>query len=227
MKAISEKEYIAEHVKLADSCLAEHQILYRDSNKVTVGKPGRSEYRCDLILSGAYLIMVGDCDTMVFAYYSGKTVDGAIEWMARSDVSYYVRQKANIGMNNVACDDFDAEVALWEARDFLRDAIENDCRTVDSWRKVVEALEDEDREEWQENELADFMYRTFADPDFCEIGLVPSHRLMWAWSIVRTAHRLLEAAGPQPCPVCNGTGFDSNTWNPHCCVPCEGTGRQL
>ena len=37
MKPQSEKEYIADHVKLASKSLAEHQILYRDATKVTVG----------------------------------------------------------------------------------------------------------------------------------------------------------------------------------------------
>jgi hypothetical protein len=192
MNPQSEKDYIADHVKLAETSLAEHQILYRDANKITVGKPKSSTYRCDILLSGAYLIMVGDCDTMVFAHYDGRDIEGAIKWMARADVSYYVKQKAAIGMGSIGHESFDLDVALWEAKENLRDAEEDEGnRSIEGWRKIVRELETRYDEYDDRREALNLLYTTLADYDHDSFGMVPSQRLLWAWSIIRKAHELL------------------------------------
>lgn len=200
MKVQSEKDYVNDHVKLAEGSLKDLAILRHDQwagrgGIITVGNPnGSSVYRCDIMLSPAgYLILTGDLDTVVWGGYCGDTVAGAVEWMARSDVSYYVHQKANIGMGNVGCDDFDEGVAVWEAKDYLRDAIEGDCISRKDWEEVVENLTDPNVGTWDAHSVGEMIYGIMNDPECTSIGNVASQRLLWGWSVMRKTNELLQA----------------------------------
>ena len=140
--------------------------------------------------------MVGDCSAMIWAHSPSSTIEGAIASMATDDISYYVLQKAHIGMGGgIGCDAFEEDVALWEAQDYLRSAVEAGCRSAERWRKVVKALESEGEEPWNHESVASLLYLMLGDSDIPTLGVVPSSRLLWAWSIVRKAHELLR---PQP-----------------------------
>ncbi|MFA5053183.1 MAG: hypothetical protein WC565_03955 [Parcubacteria group bacterium] len=197
IECYSESDYIKQHVELADKSLKDLAILRHDNwpggGLVIVGKPsGSSCYRCEIVLvPSGHIILTGDLDTMVWGRWNIAEggVREAIRWMARSDVSYYVRQKASIGMNNIGCEQFELPVAIWEAREYLRDAQRDECSSAEKWKKIVAKLESED-EEWTQDSVTELLYTTLCDCDIPNIGMVPSQRLLWAWSLLRRADAL-------------------------------------
>lgn len=203
MKPMTKKEYIADHVKRSDESLAEHIILTRGpGERIVVGKPDRSEYRCTLMLAQSYLVLVGDLDTMVWAHCPYAKIEQAISWMSTEDVGYYVLQKAQIGMGSVGCESYIPEVALQQAMDMAADESENE--NGKKWSSIVDYIQESDH---NNNSLDAMVYETFDDCEMLGMGMCPSPRLLWAWSIVRKANELLkEAECPSATPDREGLG---------------------
>jgi len=201
VECYSEAEYIKQHVEMADKSLKDLAILRHDNwpggGLVIVGNPnGSSCYRCEIVLvPSGHLILTGDLDTMVWGRFGGGAVREAIHWMARSDVSYYVKQKANIGMGRIGCEEFELPVAIWEAREYLRDAQRDECSSAEKWKIIVAKLESED-EEWSHYLVSELLYNTLCDCEYPNLGMVPSQRLLWAWSLLRKADALFHLKGP-------------------------------
>jgi hypothetical protein len=195
------KARIAQFLDMGKSSLAKHQILSRGPDFVEIGASnGSSNMRCRLSLYRGHLSLVGDPDHMVWAYYQGQGIEGAVAWMARGDIEYYVRQKASIGMGNIGVDEFDNEVALTDAEEHLRE-LERDgagAIRVKGWEKIVRELKDNGGAMGQ-HDTYNLIYEIAYDCDSLSgnFGVVVSPRLVWAWMLVCKAHELIEAKPSQ------------------------------
>jgi len=201
MKPKTMDQYVQEHVDLAAQWLKDHVILCHEQNErvgiVEVGnRSGSSVHRCELMLvtHSGHLVMTGDHDTICWArYQGGGGVAGAIAWMARSGVCGYVREKASIGMGQIGVEDWSAEVALDQALDYLREAKEEatvEARAVNEvelWLKVIDMIRDCAHQQKIIEHIADHD----SDCERLDLGVVPSQRLLWGWSIVKKADELL------------------------------------
>jgi hypothetical protein len=190
------KARIQDFLEMGKSSLAKHQILSRGPDFVEIGAPNSSNMRCKLSLYRGHLSLVGDPDPMVWAYYDARDIEGAIAWMARGDIEYYVHQKASIGMGGIGVDEFDDEVALADAEEHLRHVTEEDSRRmrIKAWEKIVEELKDNGA--MGQHDTYNLIYEIADDFDNLSgnFGMVVSSRLVWAWMLVRKAHELIEGS---------------------------------
>jgi len=209
MTPITVSQYVDNHVKLADKWLSDHVVLHHEQHErvgiVEVGKPnGSFEHRCEIVLvrHSGHLVVTGDHDTMCFGRYSGPNrVSAAIAWMARDGVCGYVREKASIGMSGVGVDTWIAEVALSQAESYRDDVYEQEAQSIGDeyalrearlWREVAHMI----RDGYEQNSILEHIYDNDGDGERCDIGVVPSQRLLWAWSIIRKADQLLTEKDP-------------------------------
>lgn len=216
MDAMSASLYVENHVKLASEWLKDHVILHHEQNDrvgiVEVGnRNGSNIHRCELMLAmhSGHLVLTGDHDTICWGRYrGGHGVVGAIAWIARDGVFGYVREKASIGMGQVGVEEWKAEVAFYEAVGNLREAqkeLDEDrdqagivpdghddhlTSEVDLWNEVIKLI----RNGHHQQDVIERIAHHDCDCERLDLGMVPSQRLLWGWSIVRKADELLTKA---------------------------------
>jgi hypothetical protein len=213
---------VAKHIRWAKTNLADHVILRHEQvlpkfGLVEIGKPNWSfEHRVSFVLSPmGYLTMTGDHDTVCWGHYSGKTVEGAIHWMARAHpTDHYFMEKASIGMGGrCALTEFNARVAFHDAIEYRKDAKkrswdeddpEDGRRESERWAGILRMLADGVEHLEEPNFDGDTLMQKLAriDEDFEIIesfGRAPTVRLIWSWLLVKKASDLLRAeAEPMP-----------------------------
>lgn len=193
-----------------ESQLKDHKILSQDDKTVLLGNPnGCSNFRCEIISSGGYLIVCGDNDIMCFGYDGKTTVQQKIAWMGRP-FSEYVREKAHIGMTSgLGCEVFDSEIAVEEIHDHMMDpgSEEGDregwkrvkVRVCEVWpdetdfAKPIDEVLKLEAGDIEQRDLWDIIYKELEDCEHLDIGVVPSGRLISAWCLVKKANELLHA----------------------------------
>jgi len=184
-------KYVYQELAHKLSSLSASTILSRGpGEQILVGRKNSSMYKCSLILSGPYLIMVGDLDTVVFAYSDSKTIDEAVRWIGSSGIGY-VLPKAQVGMGHVGCENFEQEVALHEVLDHIKHEDEEEWK--DKWTDVLQYLRDNTvHDQWEHQEFVEFMYKTLDDCELLSIGVCPSQRVLWGWAMCKHAVKLLD-----------------------------------
>jgi hypothetical protein len=141
----------------------------------------------------SYIYVGGDIDGLIFGH-GPQNIRQRIAWMGGTeDVSYYVRQKAAIGMSGRGViDTWDSDLAVAEVRSYLADF------HGEEYADLREAVEDvlSNRpgcyEELYQN-LSDAIpssHNSFLD-DFGAVGYVTSHRVYCCWGAIRRLHLLL------------------------------------
>jgi hypothetical protein len=200
---------------LAVEAFAEHQLVERDDERGRWMIARRYEdgkldghYLTEVIsLFGGRLFVGGDISDCTFGYYSSSLVGkdlhlAKLRWLGtHTDVSYYVAQKASIGMSDAGklTEEYNSEVAeaqLKEHAEYLR---ENDGDADEIG--VLEAAVDRDgwdrctgtREELWEYLMSNRQY----PPDLPDFGMVTAPRVIYAWAAMRRLCELLEEHQPK------------------------------
>lgn len=194
MIPISKSQYIKNHIRTAESAFEIHEVLDRTcvtggTHRLVIGRKDSSIYRVSFLLERRFLIMVGDLDTMVWAYCPECTIQTAIAWIGgHESPDQYILQKAQIGMSSVGCVEFVPEVAAYQITEHMAEEEEGHRS---KWQELSQRFVNNR----SEKELWDDIYDIFNDSELCDIGRCPSSRLLWAWSAVRKAHVLLSKDG--------------------------------
>lgn len=167
-----------------------------------IGKPTRVEFRSE-IFAGSFgsLLVHGDIDTCRFAHYGDHgDVWNRLLWMADcTDLGYYVRQKASIGMAGSA-EAYDEDVALYDLRRARLERTE-DGRACD---ELIGLLTDAEKHVDEKHELRGFLSSNDRGWDLwkLEIGRILAPRVVFAHAaLVRTAGLLREKYGPDGPPA--------------------------
>jgi hypothetical protein len=180
----------------ATETFAHHEIRHRTEQSVVIMKPhpkgGFSSDYCAEILAGHFnfLTVLGDCQTVVF-YGHGGPLRSRIAWIgAHTDVSYYVRQKASIGLG------FDVDEFVPELVDDLKHALTED---VDAAR-AAELRAVIDHAMLCEEEPVNAIIRELGEAnvsdawEYHSLLVAPKARIYYAWAACRRALELLDAA---------------------------------
>lgn len=175
------------------------RIARRDEN-------GRlyNEYLTEIIsLWGGRLFVGGDIDDCVFAYCSSNKDMGIPEfhmfkvaWMGHcNDVSYYVRQKASIGLsdNGKLTGAWNREVALDQLWGMLADMELEESPSADGDRNTLhEAIKMVDGGSGS-YDVWNCIYSGYREPNDVptDLGMVTSPRVIYAWAACRRLCELI------------------------------------
>lgn len=82
---------------------AKHEIVSRSADRILIQQRysdggWSSNFSVELVLLRNGLLVYGDIAPVIFAYYSSKTIEGALSWLSEKMGSSYVAEKAQIGM---------------------------------------------------------------------------------------------------------------------------------
>jgi len=191
--------------ELAEESFKDHVILVHHKEpylRYLVGNPnGSSVYKAEVLLTCDNCVIVhGDVDLVCFHRYSG-VPDGAIGWIARSNIDY-LTTKVSRGTGVEVAECWDSAVALDDALQYTedgseyRDVYDPDPDDADpeliswkaGWEKIAEGIVNGASEQ----EIAECIYNMTHDSDYCGIGICPSPRVIWAYHLVKKLHALLE-----------------------------------
>lgn len=220
-KRATAQEYIAKHQVEVARHFANHRIRERSPGRWLVQRRYPDDKEWDtvfgfevIVLWGGKLLVHGDIDPAIFAYY-GKYEDPeqVLRWMGgTSDLSYYVAQKARIGMGSGKADALlelkDEGVWIDQALGYIEDRIASeggdpvnlDPATLD-WESLpaipekVQALIQEILDGRNPNEVLqdpDHMSADCYEAGAFQWGDVPSHRLIYAHEALRRLVQLLD-----------------------------------
>ena len=169
-----------------------------------VGQRGTFVGKCEIIAGiGGSLIVHGDYDLCRFACYGDRADAWArLRWMADcTDVSYYVAQKASIGLRNQDVVEYDEDVAVAGLRERLAD--ERQEHDVD--QEMLEFLEGALAHTENQHELRRYLAEEGSRWDAWEwdVGKVLSYRVVVSHVALNRCAWLLRArygyAGPPAC----------------------------
>lgn len=194
----ADENYVKEMVKNARASYAEHQILERGPGYWVCGRPGSNQFKFEArsLLFGA-LYVGGDIDHMIFAQYTDSPdPERKLRWIGEhADVSYYVAQKAMIGMG----DGDGRSVWTYEPRATIEAYQQTlkDPELTNAQRDALNAAIEATAAYEAREEVIRALYESDAfhphDID-TQAGKVPSPRLIYAWQAVKKVVELLDAA---------------------------------
>lgn len=207
----SDAQRFAKFQATANDSLKDHVILKDTQDSWIIGKPGRSEFKAQIIATyNGALIVYGDVDIVCFAYGGTSDKLALLDWMAnRVDFDWYVTQKASIGTGYDFVHTFSHEQALWDIdreiadlREEMTAAEDNDDdgaewgrlqTKVETWEYIREFVYDgESAEEIQRQIL-----EAFEDSELPgRIGRATATRVYWAWMILRKCWELVHGRKP-------------------------------
>lgn len=189
--------------RLAESSFAKHTIVSREPGRFRLAQvDGRGSFGgIDVLVGfGGHLYVGGDTSVVAFAY--GPTAPRSrIAWIGgTTDVSYYVLQKARIGLG-YSPQTFDHGVARFELAELVNeigDAIEDDGEShgfsslaeMGPLVSVLESFHSGVDAATLHEELADLLVDGW---EYGDIGMVPAPRVYFAWAAVRRLHLILFA----------------------------------
>lgn len=138
-----------------------------------------------------YLTVIGDCDTVVFGHHGGSLLE-RITWIgAGQDVSYYVSQKARIGMT-LPLIDFVPEFVS----ELKNDLIEETTECGRDPQHIIDAF-DEAELHIPESVIDALINAGYTDAwEYFESMHGPCTRIYYAWAACRRAYELLTAGDP-------------------------------
>jgi len=166
-------------------------------------------------LWGGRLYVGGDIDDCVFAYYSssgkGETPReqhfAKLCWMGRcNDVSYYVRQKASMGLTDGGklVDEFDERVAQEDLDFQMKGMLEGLQATAGDAedggegeaRRIKDLFDEAKARMIDPQMMRQRLYEDLDDLDawewLCSVGNIVSYRVVYAWAAVRRLCELLD-----------------------------------
>jgi hypothetical protein len=200
----------------AAESFSEHVIKEQGDRRWVIAKKYEDDGSwCDFYLTeiivGVYgtLIAHGDIDASIFFCY-GKFDDPlqVVRWVAESNVANYLVSKATKGMTTYHTDGitkrFDADVAIWEMEDHIKDRLaeieedsdedEIDDEEIAAWRRAIRAVGG-DPWEMVRLELYDDLCRAGCSDVgemIWDIGFVPASRIYYAQAACRKLLELLK-----------------------------------
>jgi hypothetical protein len=132
-----------------------------------------------------HVAVLGDIAPMVFAHGPAEPRD-RIRWLSTEDVSYYVHQKAQIGLsdNNALVNEYDESLARKALQEFL-DEEDISPRRREALREAMHLVYD------REALVRHIVHRLPEGIDLVGIGQRCAHRIYCAWAAIRRLNELL------------------------------------
>lgn len=212
MRPVSRTDWINKEIKLISDLFVDHTlqggITWPD--RWSLRKPNTSDFWCEIITAHkSHLIVVGDFDPCVFAYYSPSRVSFSskelVYWIADTSIDYCI-EKANSGMGGSTTVSYLTAVAIHDLKEALKDATECYEDDIDAHQlgvyeeTVADAITDlnngHDVETVQNNVYSEL---SAIEPDSYEwirsVGEVPSRRVLIAIVAIRRLAELFRSEG--------------------------------
>lgn len=148
----------------AEEVFSEHVLQRKDTTRWVIQRPKRSEFWAEIMkLEGGKLLIHGDIDPVIFAYYSGgedNSPEAVLQWVANMwDSPSYAQQKASIGSSSRAyTTDYDPQIAASDIQ-FLID------QYVEEFTAEEGGLETKEDEEIPEPEVITGLKALFEQVD--------------------------------------------------------------
>lgn len=186
----------------AAKVFAEHTLRELSPSSWAIDPPvtrGASFQTCYVTALGGYLIVVGDCDTCVFAGHRADEPRGMIGWMGAHRDLHYIAEKAHIGMTdreNITTD-YEAAVALDDLKELRESFVDNHGEENES--EALEAIAEAEAQVVSGDDGADKiradLYDTgcFDSETAFSIGEVTAWRVIVAHAVVARLWSLLSA----------------------------------
>jgi hypothetical protein len=214
-------EYVSNLRKLGTEAFAEHRIMEvdgglaagSDNRWVMRGNQG-SMYWVEVVrLAGDKLLVHGDICAIIFAYGNRRSSPRElVAWMGRAGLDH-AKEKASIGTGSEVCEVYDSDLAIWELRRIMNEAIEyNDRSTLrfhEEVEQAIDSLANGDPVELVVNGL----YSDGLDPELLMgLGRAVSPRVVYAHAAVQRLDELLtqqekeEEHGDSQAPDTGGGG---------------------
>jgi hypothetical protein len=204
---VTKRDFVKAKCERAIEAFKNHELVDTRDDRWRIAKRDKdgwftNVYYAEIIsLWGGRLYVGGDIDACVFAYYSDHSDHlSKLRWMGRcTDVSYYVRQKAQMGLtdNGKLVDEYNARVAKQDLYTYLAEwEKEADAHPdVIGIRDVFhEAAERVDDPEAMRDHLRRGLEHDIYDWEWIEsIGITVSNRVIYAWAALRRLCELLDA----------------------------------
>lgn len=210
---MTKRDFVKERCDQAIAAFKDHELVdcredrWRICKREKDGKFTNVHAAEIVSLWGGRLFVGGDIDDCVFAYY-GDHPDhrSKLRWMGCcKDVSYYVRQKASMGLTDGGklVDEFDERVAV-EDLDFhmnqMLEDIQNGSATdeerEDDVRRIKSIFERARELLSEPYAMRQHLYDELHDIDAWEwlggVGSIVSYRVVYAWAAVRRLCELLD-----------------------------------
>jgi hypothetical protein len=209
MKALTRSEYIQHHIDQAIDAFKDHEIVdtkdghWRIMKRDKDGHLTNIHYAEIVSLWGGRLFVGGDIDDCVFAYYGDYSDHlSKLRWIGKTnDVSYYVRQKASMGLtdNGHLVNEYDEDVASSDLDDHLETELEGTGRDPEKEENLRSIFSQAKEMAYDPVEMRTYLSDELNDCDCWEwlytIGVVVSMRVIYAWAAVRRLCELLEQKG--------------------------------
>lgn len=136
-----------------------------------------------IVLAGGKLLVHGDIEHVLFAYYSDRDPLNVVRWMGQCrDIDYYVHQKATIGTGRKAIDTDDDRVAAWQLAARIEDE-KDQLRQVECMTAALAELAAGEHLTPVRQSLAERLGRAGYSDDWewiGDLGTVPDARLYYA-----------------------------------------------
>jgi hypothetical protein len=202
LEARSAEQVIADLQSIADDVLGAHQILQdvevnEREGYWLIGRPGSSAYLTQIsVLKFGTLHAHGDAGMAMWGHFHHDDMSrlNVLRWMAKRPThDSYMAEKAVLAMGREAVYEREDDVALWEARQRLKELLlPEDAREDEMWRVVCRMIQEGDR---TLAEIDRFIYETSDDPELCGIGRTLRGNIIWSHFLVRRLWALLEEKG--------------------------------
>lgn len=214
---MSKRDFVKERCDRAIETFKDHELVDNREDRWRICKREKdgkftNVHAAEIVsLWGGRLYVGGDIDDCVFAYYSDHPDHlSKLRWMGRcKDVSYYVRQKASLGLTDGGklVDEYDAQVAEDDLNYYLErelerinenTATEEECQDDQAtMRHIFEQAQGMVNED--PHDLRHYLYKelqALGDTDAWEwvgeLGNIVSHRVIYAWAALRRLCELLD-----------------------------------
>lgn len=201
MKPQSRRDY--ERARMADAAkvFAEHTLRELSPSSWAIEPPprGASFQTCYVTTLGGYLIVVGDCDTCVFAGHRVDEPRGMVGWMGAHRDLRYIAEKAHIGMTdreNITTD-YEAAVALDDLKELRESFVDNHGEENES--EALEAITEAEAQVVNGDDgarkIREDLYETgcFDSESVLDLGEVTAWRVIVAHAVVARLWSLLAA----------------------------------
>lgn len=111
-------------LRMTENAFKDHVIRSRSQGRWRLRKRDHSEYWCEIVaMGGGGLCVWGDIDLVLFAYCSNSLPIAMVRWMGGTKSMDYVAEKANIGGGRNSSEEFDADAAVEDLEELLREYV--------------------------------------------------------------------------------------------------------
>lgn len=183
---------------------------WRIQKRYKDGRGWSSTHEARIAVLGPYLVVVGDIDTVAFAYGSGGPLD-VVQWIGLHQSIDYLAQKAAIGTGREVVEVWDYDVATDQVDAWLADCDNEDCDKTpcaecaeaepgyaheceecalsrcDSCKRLLES-----RSEISDEGAHAFYSSLEYEWLECQPGMVTAPRVFYAWAAVARLWQLLK-----------------------------------